>query len=629
MLKPAFLTALFVSWALGGPIKFDTQGLTGSSFGIPGDDATYDYVVVGGGTAGLTIATRLVEQKAGSVAVVEAGTFYELGNGNLSQVPATDYVYVGKSPDDWQPLADWGYVTTPQAGAYGVSIHYGRGKMLGGCSGRNYMVYQRPNKQASKMWADAVGDSSYEFQKFLPYYRKSGNFTPPRNRLQFDNVTLQYDAQVLAENNRNGPLSLSFANYVHAFATWASQGLKQIGINPRDGFQSGELLGHSYNIFTINADTMLRDSSETSFLQKGLEYPELTVYHLTQGKQILFKGKKAAGVRVDTMGTQYTLSARKEVIVSSGVFGSPQLLQASGVGPAKLLKGLKEIPVVADRPGVGQNMQDHIYFGVTHRVNVLTTSSLLDPGFYAAQTELFVNGAAGMLTNPNTDMLGFEKLPERLRRGMAPATVRALDAHPADWPDVEYVTLGSYLGEGNHSRGADPHDGFNYASLAVVLGAPRSRGSVAITSRDTAVAPAINPNFLVDRADVDVAVAGFKRAREFWQTDAMRRLAVGRRPGAADEAFPGPRVATDRQIEDAIRKNFNTIFHGASTCAMGKPTDPMAVVDPRARVYGVEGLRVVDASAFPFLPPGHPLATVYALAEKIACDISRNCPELR
>lgn len=202
------------------------------------------------------------------------------------------------------------------------------------------MVYQRPNSGACDMWADAVGDNSYAFEKFLPYYEKSGHFTPPNNQLRFPNATPEYDASVLKQGNQGGPLSLSFVNYVHAFATWASHGLAQIGIPVRKGFQSGQLMGQSYNIFTINADTMLRDSSETSFLQKGLDYPDYTIYHLTMAKKIIFDKTKATGVLVETMGARYTLSARKEVVVSGGAIGSPQLLQASGVGPADTLRRL-------------------------------------------------------------------------------------------------------------------------------------------------------------------------------------------------------------------------------------------------------------------------------------------------
>ncbi|CAJ2505540.1 Uu.00g129340.m01.CDS01 [Anthostomella pinea] len=595
--------------------------LLGSSFGIPGTDTTYDYVIVGGGTAGLTVATRLVEQNAGSVAIIEAGTFYELGQSNISQVPADTAFYNGKDPDDWQPRTDWGYVTTPQAGAFYGSLHYPRAKMLGGCSGRNYMIYHRATSGAYDKWADTVEDPSYAFDSFLPYLEKSVNFTGPNADLRLANATPSYDISAL--ENGEGPLSVTYPNYAYAYATWAVNGLKEIGLNVRQGFQNGELFGQSYSMFTINADTMLRESSETAFLRSSLDNTNYYLYDLTMAKKVIFNGTTATGVLVDTLGREYTISARKEVIVSSGSIGSPQLLQASGVGPSDLLNSLS-IPVVSDLPGVGQNFQDHILFGVTHRVNSPTASSLSgDPAYAAEQSRLFLQQAAGALTSPATDVLAFEKLPNNTRAALSNTTRAVLDAeYPADWPEVEYISLAAYMGDFVLPLASDPDDGHNYAALAVVLCKPRSRGSVNITSADTSVHPALNPGFLTDRADVEVAVAGFKRARQFWATKAM---AVD---GYADpeEAYPGAEaVQTDAEIENSIRRSFQTIFHGAATCAMGPAGDPKAVVDPQARVYGVQGLRVVDASAMPFLPPGHPQSTIYALAEKIACDISGNC----
>ncbi|KAL7626078.1 hypothetical protein AAE478_002848 [Parahypoxylon ruwenzoriense] len=615
--KVASLALILATSVYGKAIPhLQARRLLGSSFGIPGDDATYDYIVIGGGTAGLTLATRLVEQKAGSVAVVEAGTFYEIGTGNTSQVPSMDGLFASRGEHDWHPLTDWGYMTTPQAGGYKESIHYARGKMLGGSSARNYMVYQRGTVASYQMWADAVDDDSYTWENFLPYFEKSINFTGPQDA-RFANATPQYDLTTLGDE-KTGPLSLTFSRYAQAFGTWAVKGLEAIGLPIIDGFQSGKLLGQSYGMFTINADTMVRDSSETSFLRAALKYPEYMVYQLTMAKKIIFDGKRATGVIVDTQGMEYTLSAKKEVILSAGFIGSPQLLLVSGVGPADDLEKLS-IPVVADLPGVGQGMQDHIYYGVTYRVNAPTLSAFNDPVFAAQQLELYENESRGMYANPTTDVLAWEKIPEPHRSNMQNSSLEALAAYPADWPEVEYISLSAYIGMQADSRNGDPKDGYNYATLAISIVAPRSRGTITITSPDVSVDPAINPNFLVDRTDADVAVAGLKRAREFWQSDAMRDFCVG------EEIFPGTNVTTDAEIEDIIRRSYNTIYHGACTCAMGKPDDPMAVVDTQARVYGVEGLRVVDAAAFALLPPGHPQSTVYALAEKIACDISGNC----
>ncbi|KAL8722177.1 MAG: hypothetical protein Q9225_001273 [Loekoesia sp. 1 TL-2023] len=581
--------------------KIEARSLLGSSFGVPGNNVTYEYIIVGGGTAGLTLATRLAEQQSGRVAVIEAGSFYEIGNGNISQIPAGDGTYAGTAKDDWQPLVDWGYVTTPQAGLLGNAIHYARGKCLGGSSARNYMAYQRGTRSSYQRWADLVGDQSLTFDRLLPFFEKSLKFTPPSN-LRFANGTPEYDPSVMG--NGSGPLSVTFSHYVQAFGTWATKGLQAIGLPIVKGFQSGSLLGQSYSMFTINATTMIRDSSETSFLRRGLAYPNYKVYQTTMAKKVLFDtNKKAIGVIVDTDGRQYTLSATKEVIVTAGVFGSPQLLMVSGIGPASTLQQYG-IPVIADRPGVGQNMQDHIYFGPSYRVNAPTFSSFSDPAFAAQAAKDFNERAAGLYTNPTTDVLAWEKVPQPLRRGLSNSTLAALATFPPDWPELEYLSLGAYLGYQTNLATGDPHDGYNYASLAVAIVAPRSRGNLTIASADSAVSAVINPNWLTDRTDIEVAIAGFKRVRAFWQTAAMRSFTIG------EEAFPGLQVQSDAQIENIIRRSTNTIYHAACTCKMGRLNDTMAVVDLHARVIGVKGLRVVDASAFPELPPGHPQATV-------------------
>ncbi|KAF7541772.1 hypothetical protein G7054_g257 [Neopestalotiopsis clavispora] len=593
----------------------------GSSFGIPGRNRTFDYLVVGGGTAGLTIATRLIEQQAGSVAVIEAGSFYELTNGNLSQLPANDYLFTGKDATDFHPGIDWGYISEPQKGADNATMHYARGKVLGGSSARHYMAYQRPTRGALKQWADAVGDQSYNFDKFLPYYEKNIKFTDPNMSLRPTNASVRFDTASVAQsrNKQNIALNVGFPNYVHAFTTWAAEGLKAIGLNGVNSFISGSLLGQAYVMTTISPNG-LRESSETAFLQPMLGNDAYTVYQQTLAKKIIFDGqKKASGVLIETLGLQYTLNAKKEVIVSSGFVGSPQLLQVSGIGPAELLNA-HNIPVIADRPGVGQQMEDHVIFAITYQVNAPTISSLQDPAFAAKQSALLNEKGSGMYSNPITEILAWEKVPQPYRSAMSNDTQGVLSRYPADWPEIEYITSAAYVGtqQNTMSTGA-PFDGKNYASLAVVLNSPRSRGTVNITSADSAVHPALDPNFLVNPADVDVTLAGFKRARDFWNTTAMAQFKIG------DEVYPGAATQSDDEIKAIIRKSYNTIFHGSTTCKMGKVSDPLAVVDSKAKVIGVQNLRVVDASAFPFLPPGHPQSTVYALAEKIACDISGKC----
>jgi choline dehydrogenase len=222
------------------------------------------------------------------------------------------------------------------------------------------MTYQRPTIQSMEQWADMVGDDSYKWDNILPFFEKSLNFTPPDMNTRAANATPQYDASSLG--NGLGPLSVTFARYAQPFSSWAQIALKQVGIKPIKGFTSGKLIGSSYDLLTIDGTFFTRESSETSFLRRSLfrsnpTKPNLIVFDSTLAKKILFdSGKRATGVVVNTSGRQYTLKARKEVIVSAGVFKSPQILMISGIGPAATLKKFN-ISVVADRPGVGQNMQ--------------------------------------------------------------------------------------------------------------------------------------------------------------------------------------------------------------------------------------------------------------------------------
>ena len=594
----------------------------GSSFGIPGN-ATFDYVVVGGGTAGLTVAARLAQDGTRSVAVIEAGSFYEIGNGNLSEIPLFGPAGAGKSPTDVPPIVDWGFFTTPQTGYNNQVAHYARGKCLGGSSARNFLTYQRSNAQAYQQWANNVGDQSYTFTNMLPYFQKSLTFTPPDSANRPANATPQYDTTSIG--NSRGPISVTFARYAMAFSSWAQKAYQQLGIKPINGLTSGSILGSSYQLLTIDATSMLRESSETGFLRKiGLQQPNLIIYQSTLAKKILFDStKRATGVVIQIGQSQvpFTLTARKEVILSAGAFQSPQLLMVSGVGPAATLQK-HGIPVVSNLAGVGQNMQDHILGGPSYRVNVVTTSQLGNPAFAAAAATQFDTSASGILTDAGADLLAWEKLPQTLRSNMSKSALADLATLPADWPEIEFFATSAYYGFQENYLLDSPTDGANYATVAVALQAPFSRGTVDISSADAADAPIINPNWLTHPTDQAVAVAGYKRVRQVFQTQAMQSITVG------PEFFPGANVSTDAQILDMIRQSFSTVFHASCTCKMGNSSDSTAVVDAQARVFGVQGLRVVDASSFALLPPGHPIATIceYILVS-CCCDFVRGAQD--
>ena len=283
----------------------------------------------------------------------------------------------------------------------------------------------------------------------------------------------------------------------------------------------------------------------------------------------------------------------------------------SGIGPASTLSANK-IAVCADRPGVGQNMWDNAFSGPTYPVNVVTHNSFAKPAVFGAAIVEYNSRRTGILTNGGGDFLAFEKLPDG---SLSNATREALDdAYGPDWPDVEYLELNAYFGDQLLPPPASTIGG-NFVALLPGLTAPFSRGNVTIVSNDASVLPVVSPNWLTDPRDQEVLIAAFRRARQIWASEAMKGVITG------PEVYPGAKVTSDRDLLSVIQRSAQTIWHASATNKMGKTNDPQAVVDSHAKVIGVQGLRVVDASAFPFLPPGQPQSMVYALAEKISQDI--------
>ncbi|KAL9637141.1 MAG: hypothetical protein Q9204_001985 [Flavoplaca sp. TL-2023a] len=586
--------------------------LIGSHFGIPDIPAVYDYVIVGGGTAGLVMARRLAANSSLTVAVVEAGGFYELDNGNFSEIPAYAAQFTQPSAGPLRnPLVDWYQYTTPQRGLGGRAPLYTSGKTFGGGSARNFLNYQRSSIGAFQKWADEVGDQSYTFSNLLPFFKRSVRFSPPNAATTPSNVSLPFDATYFSDTG--GPLVVSFPRYFNAISTWLGEAFRELGFRRLPAFSDGRLFGWSYFTYTVDPVSQTRSSSETSFLREALrQTTNLNFYKTTLVKKIILQNcKVATGVLVDTAGVEYTISARKEVILSAGAFRSPQLLMVSGIGPASTLKAV-QVPLCADRPGVGQNMWDNIFSGPTYPVRVVTHNSLADPEVIGAAIGEYNSQRTGILTNGGGDFLAFEKLP---KGSLSAATRNALDdVYGLDWPDVEYLELDAYFGDQLLPPPASTI-GNNFAALLPGLTAPFSRGNVTITSSDTSVLPVVSPNWLTDPRDREVLLAAFRRARQIFATKTMQSVTRGA------EAYPGTNVTSDSALLAAIQRSAQTIWHASATNKMGRLNDTMAVVDSRARVIGIQGLRVVDASAFPFLPPGQPQSIVYALAEKIAQHI--------
>ncbi|OJD32698.1 gmc oxidoreductase, partial [Diplodia corticola] len=621
---PQILSSLAsaISSLIGGSSGLVDTAL-GTLAGASGINATFDYIVVGGGTAGNVVATRLAEAGL-SVALVEAGGYYQVEKPLLTTVPAGDVFSIGMAASDAAgSLVDWKFETTPQEGCDGRTFHYARGKCLGGSSALNFMIYQRGTQQCYDEWASLLDDDSWSWANTQEHFKRSFTFHAPDNTKRGANVTTRYNAAAF-DASASGPVQVGYSNFVSAAATWLEKGMDAVGIPTITDFNSGTLLGKQYLSTTIRPSDATRSGSD-QFILRAKTSPtasrNLKVYLRTLATKILFDDDKnntktATGVTVETADTTYTLTARNEVILSAGAFQSPQLLMLSGIGPAAHLAE-HGIALVKDLPGVGQNMWDHVMFGPSYEVALPTLNRVVrDPAYAARRLADYAATHSGELASNVVEFLGWEKL-SALDAGAAAGknfsdeTRAALAAFPDDWPEVEYLTTNAYIEDFLHPVANVARQSAQHATILGALVAPTSRGTVTLSSPSAGAAPLINPNWLTAPADVELAVAMYKRMREIWGSDAMRAVVVGGGGDAGREFYPGlDAVATDEEIRAQVRKSLTTVWHAACTCKMGAEGDAGAVLDARARVRGVRGLRVVDASAFPTLPPGHPQSGV-------------------
>lgn len=299
------------------------------------------------------------------------------------------------------------------------------------------MIYQRGTEGSFQQWADLVDDQSYTFDKLLPYFKKSVQFTPPNTEMRAANASAKYNPD--AFSSTGGPLHVSFPNYAAPFSTWVAKGLRAIGIGEIDDFSSGKLIGSQFTPLTIRPSDQTRSSSEASFIQSmNGSTTNLKIYTGTMAKRVLFdENKTATGVEVISNTLTYQINAAKEVIVSAGAFQSPQVLMLSGIGPKATLEQF-DIPVVVDLPGVGQNMWDHVLFGPSYRVKVDTFTKVVRDAVYLAEQLLnYVLNKNGPLTSNSADFLGWEKVPEKYLSNFTEEAKQDLAAFPDDWPNIE------------------------------------------------------------------------------------------------------------------------------------------------------------------------------------------------
>ncbi len=526
---------------------------------------TFDYIIVGAGSAGCVLANRLSEDPANKVAILEAG-----GSDNWIwfHVPVGYLFAIGN------PRADWLFKTDPEPGLAGRALNYPRGKVIGGCSAINAMIYMRGQKQDYDGWRQ-LGLNGWGWDDVKPLFM--------RQQDHFGGLSEHHGA--------GGGWRVEEPRMRWEILDAFIEAAKARGIRETKDFNTGSNEGVGY--FQVNQRNGLRWSAAKGFLKPALNRPNLRLIKNANVSRILFEGPRAVGVEYIGPKGKATIKAEAEVILSAGAIGTPKLMQISGIGPGEALRELG-IPVVADLPGVGANLQDHLQLRPVFKVHGVRTlnveyQSLLRRGFMAAQ---FVLQRRGPLT-------------------MAPSQ---LGLFTRSSPDYETPNLQFHIQPLSLDRFGEPMHPFGAFTVSVCNLRPTSRGFVRAISRDPNAPPSIRPHYLQTPEDRQVAVDAIRLARHIVSAEPLRRY----RP---EEYKPGRDCQTDAELEKAAGEIGTTIFHPVGTAKMGLREDPMAVLDERLRVRGVPGLRVADASVMPRITSGNTAAPTMMIAEKAAAMI--------
>ncbi|HET7492591.1 MAG TPA: choline dehydrogenase [Bradyrhizobium sp.] len=522
---------------------------------------SFDFVVVGGGSAGCAVASRLSEDKATSVALLEAGGKDD--NWVVTTPGAMIFQIAG-------PVNNWAFNTVPQKGLNGRTGYQPRGKGLGGSSSINAMVYIRGHKRDYDHWA-SLGNTGWSYADVLPYFKRSE-----------DNSELDGEY-----HGKGGPLHVTGLRTDNPVREIYLQAAREAQFRIREDFNAEEQEGlGTYQVTQMNGE---RWSAARGYIHPYMDKrANLHVLTNSQATRILFEGKRAVGVEYRQGKEIKQIRARREVIISSGAFQSPQLLMLSGIGHSGSLSK-HGISITHHLPGVGQNLQDHpdFVFGFTSDAPYFTGLSFGGIARILKGIAQYRRERRGPMTSNVAECGGFLKTRPDL-----------------DLPDVQLHFCLALVAD----HGRKPRWGTGFSCHVCVL-RPKSRGSVWLKSADPLDAPAIDPNFFGEEADLDTMVAGFKTTKRLLDAPALKALQK------ADVVTAG--IESDDQIRQVLRDNVDTVYHPVGTCKMGV-NDPFAVVDPKLKVCGLEGLRVVDASIMPTLIGGNTNAPAIMIGEKAA-----------
>ncbi|MHC5348539.1 GMC family oxidoreductase [Metapseudomonas furukawaii] len=526
---------------------------------------TYDYIIVGAGSAGCILADRLSASGEHSVLLLEAGG---KDSSPWFRVP------VGFAKLYYNPTCNWMYYSEPEPELAGRRIYAPRGKVQGGSGSINAMIYVRGQARDFDDWA-AQGNDGWSFAEVLPYFRKLESH--PLGDTEF--------------HGANGPIHISpMKGHTHPICDVFIEGCQELGYPRCEDFNGRDFEGAG--LYDVNTRNGQRCSSSFAYLHPALSRSNLSIEHHALAQRVLFdEEKRATGVVIRQHGIERSFTARKEVILAAGAVDTPKLLQLSGVADRALL-ARHDIPLAHELPAVGRNLQDHLCVSYYYRAKVPTLNDEL--GSLSGKLKL---GIQYLLT----------------RKGALSMSVNQAGGFFRGDDSLEHPNLQLYFNplsyqipkNGRASLKPEPYSGF---LLCFNPCRPTSRGTIEIASKDPADAALIRPNYLSTEKDIDEVIQGSRLIRKLMSAPALKGITV-------EEVLPGPSVHDEAGMLRYFRENAGSIYHLCGSCAMGD--DPAtSVVDKRLKVHGIEGLRIVDASIFPNVTSGNTNAAVMMVAEK-------------
>ncbi|KAM0350516.1 hypothetical protein ACHAPU_002997 [Fusarium lateritium] len=577
--------------------------------------AQYDYIIVGAGASGLTVANRLSEDPAVTVLVIEAGDFDK--NEDFMTIPGLAGGAVGTK-------YDWNLTYPASSSLNGRNISAPLGKVVGGSTKLNRMVFDRGSKADYDRWAE-LGNRDWQWKTLLPFFKKSEKFTPPTAEIKKKyGVTTDPSA-----HGTSGNIHSSYSPFFWPTTKNLVQAVGELDIDVSVDQANGNAIGGYFCPHNLNPKTVARSSAQDYYSAVS----QRKNLRLLTGHQVTRVVTKKNGSSVKATGVEFakdrgsarrTVKAKKEVILAAGSIHTPQILQVSGIGDPALLSSIK-VPVVVDLPAVGQNFHDHVLLAVVNTITApLQTGNLTSNATFAAEARAqYDNQKKGPLTSPTGDFLLFLPLLNYTSAALAiHQQATAQDGAKFLPSGVPAEVVKGYKKQQKVLNGKLLDT--NSAMLEVIWGDgvavlglqhPYSRGSVKAKSSNIFDSPEANPELLKNPLDVALLVEGVRFARKLSDAPSIKAL-------SPFEVAPGAGVTSDSDIEQFIRSSASTLYHPAGSCKIGSRSEG-GVVDEKLRVYGLEGLRIVDASVMPLLPASHTMTTVYAVAEKAADVIKR------